>query len=156
MTTMNAVKTLDRANKTITVTKDFLMKAGKFGTPEFAQAMELRAKYPGYTIVEYHIARNASKTTYGNLTYDVMEAFILNHETDEATRKAVWEEYQIVRKVALTYKKGAYTSVKKWFLDKYKAVFEAEKKAKKAADEEARMKKIMMTDAALVFPAEEN
>lgn len=156
MTMMNAVKTLDRANKTISASKDFLMKAGKFGTPEFAQAMELRAKYPGYTIVPHTIARNASKTTYGNLTYKVMEDFILNHETDEAVRKAVWEEYQIVRKVALTYQKGAYTSVKKWFLDKYKAVFDAEKEAKKAAAEEARMQKLMLTEDKLALPTTED
>lgn len=152
---MNTVKTISREEKTITVTKDFLMKAGKFGTPEFSDMMELRAKYPGYAIVEYHIARNTDKQTYGNLTYEVMESFILNNETDAATRKAVWEEYQIVRKVALTFKKGAYISVKKWFLDKYKAVFEAEKAAKEANAEAKKMEKYMIAEADFALPTAE-
>lgn len=151
----SAVKTISRENKTIAVTKDFMMKAGKFGTPEFNEMMELRAKYAGYTFVEHKIARNPEKQTYGKLTYEVMEQFILNHEKDAAVRKNVWEEFQYVRKIALTFKKGAYTSVKKWFIEKYKDVFDAEKAEKEAAAEEKKMKKYTISAEDLALPTEE-
>ena len=34
------LKTIDHSMKTITVSKDFLQKAGQFGTPEFRDSLE--------------------------------------------------------------------------------------------------------------------
>ncbi len=64
---------IDKANKTLTVTKDFMMKAGQFGTPEFEKALEAKQNFPGFTLVVRTIKRNSEKWTYGKLTYDRME-----------------------------------------------------------------------------------
>ena len=46
---MKNTKRIDEAKMTVTVTKDFLMKAGQFGTPEFFEALEMKKE--GYTLV---------------------------------------------------------------------------------------------------------
>lgn len=40
-------------NKTIVCSKQFLVLAGQFGTPEFHQLMDMRSKQPTFTVVEY-------------------------------------------------------------------------------------------------------
>lgn len=59
---------------TVTVDKDFLKKAGQFGTPEFFEALDMRKE--GFTIVERKIKRNPDKQTYADLTYDKMKSTI--------------------------------------------------------------------------------
>lgn len=115
---------IDRAKKTITVSRNDLIAAGQFGTPEFEQMMQMRTEFPGYTIVEHHIKRNADKQTYGKLTYDVMQAFIEGRETDDAMRTATLKEYEAIRKISKT-QRAAYAFVKKWFLGKYGEEFKA-------------------------------
>ena len=41
---------IDRVNKTITVSRNDLIAAGQFGTPEFEQMMKMRTEFPGYTM----------------------------------------------------------------------------------------------------------
>ena len=137
----NYIKKIERSTKTIIVTKQFLIAASQFGTPEFNLYMELTREYPNFTFAEYKIARNPDKQVYGKLTYEVMEEFIKGYENDEATRKAVLAEYEIVKKISLT-QKAAYAYVKKWFLAKYKDEFnrrKAELEAEQRAKNEARM-----------------
>ena len=98
---------IDRVNKTITVSRNDLIAAGQFGTPEFEQMMQMRTEFPGYTIVEHHIKRNADKQTYGKLTYDVMEGFIESHETDTQKRAAMLKEYETIKKISKT-QRAAY------------------------------------------------
>ena len=40
------LKTIDHSMKTITVSKDFLQKAGQFGTPEFREALLMKEDFP--------------------------------------------------------------------------------------------------------------
>lgn len=115
---------IDRVEKTITVSRNDLIAAGQFGTPEFEQMMRMRTEFPGYAIVEHHIKRNADKQSYGKLTYDVMEGFIESHETDEQKRAAVLKEYETIKKISKT-QRAAYAFVKKWFLGKYGEEFKA-------------------------------
>ena len=129
----NSIKKIDRANKTIIVTKQFLINASQIGTPEFDLYLELMEKHPGFTFKEYKITR-----VYGKLTYEVMENFIINRETNEDIRKVILDEFKIVRKISLT-QKASYAYVKKWFLGRYKEDFkryqaemEAREKVKKA------------------------
>lgn len=42
------LKTIDHSMKTITVSKDFLQKAGQFGTPEFREALLMKEDFPDY------------------------------------------------------------------------------------------------------------
>lgn len=131
----------DYLKKNIVVTKEFMVRAGQFGTPEFHQMMDMRSKQPTFSVVEYKITRNSEKKTYGKLTYETMGKFIANHETDAATRKAMLAEFDAVQKIAKT-QKAAYIFVKKWFLGKYKEVFDAyqmEQEAQKKANQEAHL-----------------
>ena len=137
----NYIKKIERSTKTIIVTKQFLIAASQFGTPEFNLYMDLTREYPNYTFVEYKITRNPDKQVYGKLTYEVMEEFTKGYENDEATLEAVLAEYEIVKKISLT-QKAAYAYVKKWFLAKYKDEFnrrKAELEAEQRAKNEARM-----------------
>lgn len=134
----NNIKKIDRTTKTIIVTKQFLINASQIGTPEFDLYLELMEKHPGFTFKEYKITRNPDKTVYGKLTYEVMENFIINRETNEDIRKVILDEFKIVRKISLT-QKASYAYVKKWFLGRYKEDFkryqaemEAREKVKKA------------------------
>ena len=130
---------IDRQSKVILVSRSTLVAAGQFGTPEFAQMMEMRQKFPGYEFREQKIERNPDKRTYGNLTYKVMGEFIENHETDQIAKAAALKEYEEVKAISKT-QRAAYAYVKKWFLDKYGEVFkdfQAKMDEKKRAAKEA-------------------
>lgn len=131
---------IDRVNKSITVSRNDLIAAGQFGTPEFEQMMKMRTEFPGYAIVEHKIKRNDDKQTYGKLTYDVMEGFIESHETDDQKRVAMLKEYETIKKISKT-QRAAYAFVKKWFLGKYGEefkTFQMKQDAKKQAAAESR------------------
>ena len=114
------VKTIDHAAKTITVNKEFLQRAGQFGTPEFREALQMKEDFPDYLLVERTIKRNLNKHTYGQLTYKKMENFIQGWETEPEKALA---EFEAIKQWART-QNAAYAKVKKWFLDKYKEAFE--------------------------------
>lgn len=126
---------LDRNAKTITVTREFLIRAGQFGSTEFSILLDMQNSNPGFTVVEHKIKRNPSKNVHAALTYDKMVDFIKGYYKDEAELKAALSEYIIIKKTSKTMS-AAYAYVKNWFLGKYKAEFEAyeeEKRAKEAA-----------------------
>ena len=103
--------------------------------------MDMRSKQPTFTVVEYKPERNTEKKTYGKLTYETMAKFIANYETDEKNRKTMLAEFDTVQKISKT-QKGAYIFVKKWFLSKYKEVFDAwqeEQDAKKREEQDAHL-----------------
>ena len=125
--------TINHDAKTLTVTKDFMMKAGQFGTPEFEKALEAKRDFPGYTLVVRTIKRNSEKRTYGKLTYEVMAQFIASHEKDEAVRKAKLKEFELIKEWAKT-QKAAYAKVKEWFLNEYKDEFKKEEEKAKEND----------------------
>ena len=49
---------LDRSAKTITATREFLIRAGQFGSAEFNILLDMQKSNPGYTVVEHKIKRN--------------------------------------------------------------------------------------------------
>ena len=114
----------DYLAQSLVCSKQFLVRAGQFGTPEFHQLMDMRSKQPTFTVVEYKAERKTEKKTYGKLTYETMAKFIANYETDAGQRKAMLAEFDTVQKISKT-QKAAYIFVKKWFLGKYKEVFDA-------------------------------
>ena len=119
------LKTIDNSAKTITVSKDFLMKAGQFGTPEFYEVLRMKQDFPGYALVERKIKRNPEKRAYGNLTYDKMASFIEGSFADEEVRKAKLEEFEHIKKWAKA-QSAAYAKVKNWFLGNYGEIFRQE------------------------------
>lgn len=133
MKTMKA-PVIDRQKKTITVAKDFLIRAGQFGTQEFHILTELKQNHPGFTVEVRTINRNPDKRAYSDLTYKIMTEYIKGHETDENLAAAL-KEFEAVQNIAKTMR-GTYALVKKWFLEKYGEEFKKfqdEQDAKKRA-----------------------
>ena len=121
-------KQINEDNMTITVSKDFLMKAGQFGTPEFFEALQM--KKDGFTLVERKIKRNPDKRTDADLTYDKMKSFIEGYYADVKIRNAKLDEFESIKLWAKT-QTAAYAKVKSWFKKEYGAIYEAvEAKAK--------------------------
>ena len=106
---MKNTKRIDEAKMTVTVTKDFLMKAGQFGTPEFFEALEMKKE--GYTLVERKIKKNPDKQTYAELTYGKMKSVIEGYWTDAEVRKAKLDEFEYIKRWAKTHT-AAYAKVK--------------------------------------------
>lgn len=132
-------KVVDEVKMTVTVSKDFLKKAGQFGTPEFIQALQMRKE--GFTIVERKIKKNPDKQTYADLTYDKMKSVIEGYWTDEKVREAKLEEFEYIKRWAKT-QPGSYAKVKNWFKEKYGKFYEeVEAKAKAAKAKAAAEKK---------------
>ena len=135
-------KVVDEVKMTVTVSKDFLKKAGQFGTPEFIEALEMRKE--GFTILERKIKKNPDKQTYADLTYDKMKSVIEGYWTDKEEREAKLEEFEYVKKWAKT-QPASYAKVKSWFKKNYGKYYEeVEAKAKeakaKAQEEKAKAK----------------
>jgi hypothetical protein len=121
---------VNEENMTVTVSKDFLKKAGQFGTTEFFKALDMRKD--GFTIVERKIKRNPDKQTYADLTYDKMKSTIEGYWTDDKVRKAKLEEFEFIKRWAKT-QPGSYAKVKNWFKKEYGKFYEeVEAKAKEA------------------------
>ncbi|MBR3922676.1 MAG: hypothetical protein IKJ45_06150 [Kiritimatiellae bacterium] len=126
---------LDRNAKTITATREFLIRAGQFGSTEFNILLDMQKTNPGFKVAEQKCKRNSDKNVHAALTYDKMVDFIKGYYKDEAELKVALNEYIIIKKTSKTMP-AAYAYVKKWFLGKYKDEFKAyedEQKAKKAA-----------------------
>ena len=126
---------LDRNAKTITVTREFLIRAGQFGSTEFNILLDMQKANPGFKVTEQKCKRNSDKVVHAALTYDKMVDFMKGYHKDENELKAALNEYIIIKKTAKTMP-AAYAYVKKWFLGKYKDAFkdyEDEQKAKAAA-----------------------
>lgn len=128
---------IDRAAKTITISRAALIAASQFGTPEFHQMMEMRQKFPGYTFQEQKLKSNPDRQTYGKLTYDAMRDFIEGHVQEDAARAAALKEYEAVKKLSLA-QRAAYAYVKKWFLEQYGEEFKSFQDKMKAKKEAAK------------------
>ena len=126
---------LDRNAKTITVTREFLIRAGQFGSTEFNILLDMQKSNPGFKVVEHKCKRNSDKNVHAALTYDKMVDFIKGYHKDKDALEAALRDYLIIKKTSKTMP-AAYAYVKKWFLSKYKnefEVYEEERKAKKTA-----------------------
>ena len=51
----------DYLAQSLVCSKQFLVRAGQFGTPEFHQLMDMRSKQPTFTVVEYKPERKTEK-----------------------------------------------------------------------------------------------
>ena len=126
---------LDRTAKTITATREFLIRAGQFGSTEFNILLDMQKSNPGFKVVEHKCKRNSDKNVHAALTYDKMVDFIKGYHKDKDALEAALRDYLIIKKTSKTMP-AAYAYVKKWFLSKYKnefEVYEEERKAKKTA-----------------------
>ena len=84
---------LDRNAKTITVTREFLIRAGQFGSTEFNILLDMQKTNPGFKVTEQKCKRNPNKTVHAALTYDEMVDFIKGYYEDENELRAALSEY---------------------------------------------------------------
>ena len=103
--------TVNRMENTIEVSKAFYNKACKYGTPEYEMLTEATAQNPTFKIV----FKAAKKKTYGGLTLERMQGYILTQPDSEKRL----EEFKMIQEVAEA--KGAkYPLTKKWFFATFK------------------------------------
>lgn len=109
---------IDRSQKTITVSRSFLVAAGNISSPEYKEFLELRAKYPDFTIEAQEKGTRKSNCVLGKLTYADMTEFIKGHEPDTESSNKAMNEMNDLRAL---YKgqRGAYLKIREWFLEKY-------------------------------------
>lgn len=134
MNQMKNTKRIDEEKMTITLNRDFLKKAGQFGTAEFFEALEMKKE--GYTLVERRIKKNPAKRTYADLTYDKMKSVIEGCWTDSEERNEKLEEFNYIKRWAKT-QPGSYAKVKNWFKENYGSRYE-EVEAKATTEKEMR------------------
>ncbi len=100
----------------IIVSKAFLKEAGVYNSEAYNILKGLRADLPDFKIEQKEIKKNPNKKTYGKLTYERMEEYIIFVEGEET---ATLKEFETVKTMA-TFKASPYAYTKKWFLEKYK------------------------------------
>lgn len=100
----------------IIVSKAFLKEAGVYNSDAYNILKGLRADFPDFKIEQKEIKKNHHKKTYGKLTYERMEEYILFVEGEDT---ANLKEFETVKTMA-TFKASPYAYTKKWFLEKYK------------------------------------
>lgn len=115
--------TVNRMENTIEVSKAFYNKACKYGTPEYEMLTEATTQNPTFKIT----FKVSKKKTYGGLTLERMEEYILT-QPDSEKRLEEFEAIQLISEA-----KGAkYPLTKKWFLETFKDYKENEVKTNEA------------------------
>lgn len=110
---------INHENKTIVMDRTFAKFAENTRSEEYAHLQQVRRDYPDYTVTIRTIKRNSEKETYKGLTYEYMEEYILNHETEENVL-AIIKEFHELRTISKCHKQGLrYPTIKRWFLNKY-------------------------------------
>ena len=114
---------IDHANKTITITKAFQMKANKPGTKEFRELAQLHKAYPDYDIIRRTATVSEDKKTHNGLTIDRMEKYIKVLEKDN--QEAALKEFANAKEF-YEGQRAYYGKMKAWFLKKYPNYAEVE------------------------------
>lgn len=109
--------TVDYVNEKIKVTKKFLEKAGKFGTPEQKAMVEVRKEFPDF---EIEVEESSSKKeSYEKLTVERMLAYVEINGEKTAVQKFVKDVLVYVDENTEKLVKGKYATVKRIFLATY-------------------------------------
>ena len=133
--TKNANYNIDFITATITITKRFYKAASVLNSPEYKEMMQLRRENPTFSIVLREIKKKEGKKSYRNLTYENMQTFIENYETDDGVRADRLKEYEAVKALSKV-QSGPYAYVKNWFLKQYGDAYNPEEKADNNNSEE--------------------
>ena len=108
---------VDYINETIRVTKKFLEKAGKFGTPEQKAMVEVKREFPDFEIVVEE--SSSKKESYGSLTVERMIAYV--DLKDNAKLEFFKRDVRVyVDEKTNKLVKGKYATIKRLFLESYK------------------------------------
>lgn len=103
---------IDYENKKIVISKEFLRKAGKVGTPEYAELLTAQKSRPGFTLA----IRTTKKPTTEKprLTYKKMEEY-LSGLVDAEMNLASYEKVKKLSHI----QSSPYNYVRDWFLLTY-------------------------------------
>ena len=71
---------VDYAAEKIILARTFAKNAKKVGTPEFVELQEIRAKHPGFKVVEREYNKSTTQEHYAGMTYAYMVEYIIRHE----------------------------------------------------------------------------
>jgi hypothetical protein len=77
--------TVDFANKTIELTKNFSKRAGVVGSVEYQTLLEVMRDFPNYNLHVENAPKYYNQSPYSRLTYSDMEEYI-NQNVDESQR----------------------------------------------------------------------
>ena len=111
---------VDYINENIRVTKKFLEKAGKFGTPEQKAMVEVKREFPDFEIVVEE--SSSKKESYGSLTVERMIAYVELKDNENAENFKRDVRVYIDDKTSKLVK-GKYATIKRIFLASYKTEY---------------------------------
>ena len=127
---------INRAKRTIEITKKFDNASKRYGTDEYDILQNIRREYPNYKITV--IKRNTRKDIYKGLTTKTIQAYILRHDDEEKSMMKAYNEFngEFDNELSAGSKK-TIKEIREWFLEKYpdvKAYYDSLKeKSKKIA-----------------------
>ena len=107
--------TIDHANKTITVTKQFQKASGKYGSKEYQVCEELMSKFNDYRFV----VRTQKKRKSTTLSYEEMTKYISKHDDNGE----IMNEFLVLRGLKANENNEktseSPTEIRNWFFTKY-------------------------------------
>ena len=107
--------TIDHANKTITVSKQFHKASGKYGTEEYLVLADLMAKFSDYRVV----VKTQNRKNSNRISFEDMAKYIVKHDSNGE----IMEEFLIKRglKVDKNNKTSSesFHNIKTWFYEQY-------------------------------------
>ena len=112
----------DAINNALTVSSEFLKRAGKLGSPEFQMIQKYRHTCPGIEITEGVIAKKSKSHVKKHFTYEEMENFFKTYyaANDSETSKEfeeIQDEFKKIKALS-ALAKSPYKAVSKWFEEK--------------------------------------
>lgn len=120
--------TINLKNQTIEMTKKFAAVAMHFGSDAYKELQEARRDYPTFRVI---IKQTAAKNrdNYKGLTYDFMEMYIQKHD-DDGSIMSTYKDLRATSEAAKAVgaESMTYGEIRKWFLTKYPAFAEFQKK----------------------------
>lgn len=107
--------TIDHANKTITVSKQFHKASGKYGTEEYLVFEDLMSKFSDYRVV----VRTQNRRNSNRISFEGMAKYIAKHDSNGE----IMDEFLIKRglKVDKDNKTSSesFHDIKTWFYEQY-------------------------------------
>ena len=72
--------TINHENETITITRDFIKRAGTINSEEYNALLQFRKDYPDYKVIKRTATAAQSKNTHKGLDIPFMERFIAQQD----------------------------------------------------------------------------
>lgn len=103
---------IDHENNKIVVSKEFLRKAGKVGSPEYKELLAAKKDFNTYTLETRTVKKGKSEKPH--IDYKQMKEYI-GHFEDAKNRLEVFERVKVVSHI----QRNPYNYVRDWFLLTY-------------------------------------